>query len=287
MKRFARLALAAFPLVLLGPMARAAEPDLAACVGTYEQGQQARRHGELRRAREELLVCARAPCPKEMWPDCQQWLEEIEQQMPSVVLAARDRGGHDVIDAKVYVDGAPFADRLDSRAVDIDPGEHTFRFVWGGRPPIEERVTVREGEKARVLTVEFESRPSAPPPSPSSTASPRRVRHVAPGAWVAGGVGVAALGAFAYFGLTGRSEYFNLEHVCAPYCSSSTVAPTRTKFLVADVSLGVAVVSLGVAAYLFLASPATSDLPGRVAGRVHLDLRADARGAAGSLRWTY
>jgi hypothetical protein len=204
--------------------------------------------------------------------------------MPSVVLVARDAAGRDLRDVHVTLDGGPLVDHLDAHAIPIDPGEHAFRFERGG-VTVEERVMVREGEKARLLTVTVDAAPRAGPEPPAEpTATAPRSTNVA--TYIVGGLGLAALGAFGYFGLSGRSEYFDLEHSCAPHCTSSQTAPGRTKLIVADISLGVSVVALGVAAYMLLTrSSVTKAAPG--AGRTHLDVQTSARGAVGSLGWVY
>jgi hypothetical protein len=66
------------------------------------------------------------------------------------------------------------------------------------------------------------------------------------------GIGVVGLAGFVTFASLGKSEQRELEATCAPDCVRGDVDAVRTKYLVADVSLGVAVVSLGVAGYLWL-----------------------------------
>jgi hypothetical protein len=69
-----------------------------------------------------------------------------------------------------------------------------------------------------------------------------------------GGVGLAGFGGFAVFGLTGLSEKRDLADTCAPSgsCAAGDVSSARTRLIIADVSLGVGVVAVGIATYLFL-----------------------------------
>jgi hypothetical protein len=277
------------PVFFLAAPSSADEPDLPACVGAYERGQQLLRAGQLVQAHEDLLVCARAPCPAPMWGDCLRWLDQDEQRMPSVVLAAQDAGGHDVRDVRVVLDGKPLVDHLDAHAIPIDPGQHTFRFERAEGAGVEERLMIREGEKARLISVTL---------APASLDAPRS-HAVAPhpggeqvshgpmvGPYLLGAFGLLALGSFTYFGLSGRADYFNLEHSCGPHCSSSQVAPGRTKLIVADISLGVSVVALGAAAYLFLAGRTTT--PRAVEGsRARLSVQGSPGGALGVFEWVY
>jgi hypothetical protein len=80
-----------------------------------------------------------------------------------------------------------------------------------------------------------------------------------------GGVGIAALGSFTYFALSGKAEERKLRR-CAPDCEPDDVTPMRTRYLVADVSLGVAALSLGAAGYLLLFTGSDADGETRAAG---------------------
>jgi hypothetical protein len=88
---------------------------------------------------------------------------------------------------------------------------------------------------------------------PPTTSPPSRVP-----AFVAAGVSAIAVGSFAYFALRGDGKYHDLLHSCAPSCSSDSVSPVTSAFIVADVSLGVAVVAAGIATWLFLAQSSPS-----------------------------
>jgi serine/threonine protein kinase len=74
-------------------------------------------------------------------------------------------------------------------------------------------------------------------------------------AFIVGGIGVVALGSFAVFGLGGKSDVSTLEKECKPNCAQSDVDSARTKLIIADISLGVGVVALGVATYMILTRP--------------------------------
>ena len=67
-------------------------------------------------------------------------------------------------------------------------------------------------------------------------------------------VGVGALGVagFTVFGLLGHSRQGELERTCAPNCQSGQIDGVRTQYLLADTCLGVGLVSLGLATYLFV-----------------------------------
>lgn len=230
------------------------------CLQSYDQAQTLRQADKLMASREELLVCARAVCPTVIRKDCIQWLAEVEESLPTVVIEASKPDGRDAVSVRVTVDGKPFLDEIDGKAVPLDPGVHTFRFELEGAKPIEERIVIYEGVKNRRVRVSFESdapepEPSvAPPPSPPPS---EPVSHGPPAlAWVLGGLGIAGLGGFAALGLQFDSKLNDLDK-CEPLCSQSDVDSASMTRTLALVSGGVGVVSLGVATYLFVRKPDT------------------------------
>src|SRR4051812_3792936 len=79
--------------------------EKAICVAASEKAQQLRSTGKLVDAREQLTVCGRAECPKLIQQDCTQWTSEVLAALPSVVPAAKDRKGRDIVDVRLTVDG--------------------------------------------------------------------------------------------------------------------------------------------------------------------------------------
>ncbi len=249
------------------PGAAAAPPTKKQCAAAYEEAQAQRKDGELTAAREQALICAQDACPAVVRGDCDRWLQDIEQSLPTLVFQAHDRRGEETAEVRVYLDGALLRERLDGKAVPIDPGEHVLRFEIDGAAPKEERLVIREGEKLRKVAVSFlEQVKGDPRPIPDAPPAPsgEQVKADAGGgapalAWVLGGVGVVGLGAAGVFGGLALSEKGDLEATCAPGCSEDQVGAVRTKLLVADVALGVGVVSLGVATVLFVTAGPDGD----------------------------
>jgi hypothetical protein len=248
--------------VLLAPAtARAQQPTpppplaedatKAGCLRTYETSQVHRRNQELRAARQDLLVCAQDACPGIARSDCVQWLAEVEAALPTVVFEARDADGP-VFDVTVKVDGAPLAIQLDGRAVEVDPGIRTFTFERTGKPSIEQRVIVRAGEKSRSVVADW-----SPKPVVTSNEKVPMERPVPASVFYVGGIGAGAgLIAFGVAGIWGDIKKGQIESTdCAPFCSSSDVHTVRTLYAVADVGLGVAVVSLVTSGILYFARP--------------------------------
>jgi hypothetical protein len=270
-------------LALAPSTAHAADEKLA-CVRAGEKAQKLRDSGKLIAARVELLTCVREVCPAVVRGDCAGWLGEVETSTPTIVARARDEGGHDLRDVVVSVDGARVASQLDGRPLPVDPGEHVVRFELAGRAPLEEHVIIGTGEKNRMLAVTFARIASAVsaretvaplknarseaeirPPPESPVASRAASSGPSAAAWAFAAVSVAAAASFTVFGLTGTHDLDQLRSTCAGHCDGAAVDRAWTKLVVADVSLGVAVVAAGVATWLFLSPWSSSSRSGGAA----------------------
>ncbi|WP_437282945.1 hypothetical protein WME90_20945 [Sorangium sp. So ce375] len=292
----ARLALslaAAAALSLTGALAGAA-PDKQACAAAYERAQGLRRAGRLIEARDALVTCSQPTCPAAAVADCGPWLAEVEQSLPSVVVAARDAHGRERLDVRVLVDGRPLAAALDGKALPVDPGPHTFRFEPATGPAVEERVLIREGEKNRPLTVTLGAereraaapaspRPLAPPPASPRPLAPPPAEPSVPGlVWASGAVGVAGLAVFAVAGALSLRAEADLRATCAPRCAKEEVRAIRVQHAIADVGLGVGVVALGAAAWLYMTRPAAAQPPKAGATALRPFIAGTAAGVAGA-----
>ncbi len=255
-----RAAGVAFAIVLATTGAARAEPD---CPTASEEGQRQRDQGHVLQARELFRACAKATCPGVVRKDCTKWLTEIEESLPSIVVAARDGSGNDLTNVKVSVDGKEVATKTDGKAIAIDPGEHVLRFEADGLPTATEKIVVRVGEKNRLVKVQLGEAPAttapvAPAPAPaqppigpprsgaSESSTPRTV------GFVLGGVGILAIGGFAILGGTAKSDLDGLKSTCAPYCAQADLDSVKTRMLVGDILLGTGVAALVVGTVLVL-----------------------------------
>jgi hypothetical protein len=235
-----------------------------------------------------MVLCAREACPGIVRKDCLQWLSEVEASLPSVVLSARNAQGGDISSAKVTADGVMISDKLDGKSIFVDPGPHTFKFEVEGQAPVEQQAVIREGEKNRAITATFGTTPEATPnvvtPPPAET--DKKSAPVA--GYILGGVGLVALGGFAYFGLTGKSDVSTMREGCGQQhaCSQDEVDSAKSKLLIADVSLGVGIVALGVATYMILthdSAPSSAKVGSAALKRFDFGARALPGGGAATL----
>ncbi len=240
--------------------------DPLACAQAYEKAQEERTASQLSAAIEHLKSCIDSTCPKFIREDCLRWMDQTEIALPSVVFSVR-QDGKDLTNVEILCDGNLLVGTLDGKALPVDPGLHNFTFSVPGLAPEERQLLIREGERNRIINVDFgtSNKSSSPPPSPPPPPSPSpssSVKTVPPappartGALAYSLVGVGALGVagFTVFGLLGNSRQGELERTCAPNCQSDQIDGVRTQYLLADTCLGVGLVSLGFATYLFVKS---------------------------------
>lgn len=278
--KWTRALVLALPLLFAGSArAEDAKPDKKACFEAHEKGQVDKGQRKLKAASKHFQLCASEACPAVVREECGQWLTDLRTAIPSVVPAAVDAQGRDVAAVKVLLDGEPLTDHLDGRSYEIDPGEHTFQFVLPDGSSIEQKHVLNEGDTRRRIAADFSKLQASQRPQPVSVeAKPSRPIPLA--TWVLGGVGVAALGSFAFFALTGKSKENELKDQCAPSCPDSEVDKMDQRYLAADISLGVSLVSLGVATYLLVTRKPAISAPS------HASLEVIPTTGAGMVRWS-
>jgi hypothetical protein len=276
-----RIIVVGLAVLSVGRVAQASSPaeEKRACVAASTEGQVARDEGRLLEAREQLLLCAQDQCPAVVRKSCGEWLADIEERIPSVVVRALDESGQDLTDASLSIDGKEVP--LDGRPVMLDPGQHELQVTEAGGVTGERKVLLAEKEKSRLVNVNISinvrnsegagdaADVSSSEPGPSE----QRAYHVPAGAWVLGGVGVLGLGSFAVFGSMAKGDLDDLKDSCSPNCSDDDTSSGKTKALIADISLGVGIAGLvGGLTWALVAkkrskeSPSVSFLPTRTGG---------------------
>lgn len=252
-------------LALLGTAASGrAEPatdtNKLTCAVAYEQGQRLRKDGRLLAARAQLELCSDDACPAVLRGDCTRWLTEVELSIPTVILSARDASGAELSEVRVELDGKLLTTHLDGKPVQVDPGEHTFRFV-SGQSAVEREVTLEVGDKDSRVAASFGAR-AAETRAEDGGGVPRA-------SWVLAGVGVVGLAGFGYFALDGRSKKSELDD-CRPGCDPDDVDAARRSFLIGDVFLAVGVSALAGATIVYATSPREKATGVRIAPAIGL-----------------
>lgn len=232
-------------LVCSSKMARAQPSELEACVNAAEESQPLRKAGKLVSAREKLLVCTRPVCPVTVQQDCARWLADIERGIPSVVFRFTDGSGNDVPHVQVRVDDVVIAEKLDGRPITVDPGEHVFTYEAEGEKPLTEKIAIRQGEKARLVSVTF--RRDKPKGDDTSQGGEPTKEGIPTLTWVLGGVGIGALGIGVALWSSGRSDYSRMKSTCATThsCLSDDVDSAESKLVIGDVAVLGGLVAIG------------------------------------------
>jgi hypothetical protein len=245
--------------------------EFGVCIAAAEESQRLRRDGKLVRAREQLLVCSRAPCPVLVRTDCERWSSELDAIVPSLIVRALDPEGNDVPDVQATVDGEPIAGLLGGKEIRVDPGAHVFRFTRGSAPPMTETVVARPGEQHRILSMVFGPRASGgaenplrydsrlpasgPPAQPGREAPSARSDPFRPWFFAAIGAGVLAIGTASYFWISGLEDRARLESTCgvSHSCAPSSVDSARSELVIGDVVglTGGSLAVVGLALLLF------------------------------------
>lgn len=223
--------------------------DAEQCVAAFDRGQRARREGELKTARDELLVCSRPDCHPAVRTDCMGVLRQVEDAQPTIVLKATDARGVDLPDVRVEIGGRTIATSLDGRAIAVDPGRVAVVFHREPSPPVTVEVVLAEGEKRRVVQATLVTGREEPPSSALRPAPPPR-RSVAGWAVPASFAAIGA-GALVFAGVSRISlvdEVDGLRVSCAPRCTPEERDRLSGELVTVNTAIGVGVAALAVAA---------------------------------------
>jgi len=269
--------------LLLG-VPRLALADVAACVQAHASGQREAKAGRIKAASELFASCvSQDGCPDAIRAECAEFYKDAERALPTLIFAALDEQGSDLIQVRVYSDDQVLTETLDGRPIAVDPGQHHFKFELPSSQVLESDVLVREGEKNRIVSMRAKAAPKAATEEPASSPVANGGRKLPTSFWVASSIGAAGLVSFGAFAAIGHGKQSTLD-ACSPNCAPSSRADfdaMRRDYLIADISLGVAVVSAGVATWLFLTSDRASTADQRAASppRVTVTPLISTRGA--------
>jgi hypothetical protein len=245
--------------------AATARADAKSCTNVHASAQREQKAGHLKAASEQFMACGSdESCPEAIRTDCMDRYASVEKLIPTVILSLVDERGNDVTSVQVYSNDQLLTSELDGRPIALEAGKYRFRFVLPSGQEVTSDVLIREGEKNRVVKAELPKSETEVPAAEAdsgpelveATVAPDTSRSPGAGFWIASGVAVAALGSFATFAILGRQKHESLAD-CSPECARSEQGDydaMKRNYLIADISLGAAAVSAGVATVLFLTS---------------------------------
>jgi len=267
--------------------------DDEVCAQAYVETQRLQRTAQFRAARQQAVTCGQDTCSATVRAQCSAWLESIERALPTLVIDARDASGAALASVRVEANGELLAERLNGRALELDPGEYLLRFCHGEQI-VEQRTLIRESEKYRTLEVSFgplpassavevahapapvvvplpatsppgvatslvasrsEPTPGLAPLPPDAALAPDSAAPIPTASYILGGLGLASLTTFAVLASSGYTAEQHLRKTCAGACASDEVSSVRSRYVAADVALGVGVASLVAAAAVWFWAP--------------------------------
>jgi hypothetical protein len=269
------------------------------CASAWRDAKSLIKSGQLRQAKSSMLRCAVAACGARLRQECAQRVAEIEGEIPTIVPVVKDSGGNPLTELKMMMDGELVADKIDGRAVAVDPGPHQFTFEGKRGVLASYKTVILKGQRNRTMEVTLGAWGREPvvktrvPPgflAPSMKGADTPAFNLVYDEETSGGgtrigagtYALAAVGALglAGYGLTtyqGNRENKRLD-LCSPNCSQASVDRIRRMYLVGRISLGVGAAALLGATYLFFTSDSgTSELAMRGPG-YRLDVQPAAAG---------
>ncbi len=241
------------------------EAERQACLVAHGETQAQRNKGLVVSARDAARACAAPICPNLLRTDCVQWLADIDRSVPSVIFEVKTDEG-DVSNVRVSVDDKLVAEKLDGKAIELDPGLHTFLFEHEGYPAQTQKIVIVESMKHRLVSVVFtdsqSGKPSTGQPEPvkdavyTSRPPPKNVHRPIPVATYAlGGLALGLTGGFFVLRQQALSNKSDLETSCAPFCEANDTDAVHRRLTVAYSVLAGATASAGAAVIYYLFRP--------------------------------
>jgi hypothetical protein len=195
-----------------------------ACVDAFGQAQIDRDDGALLAAKQALVTCAQPECPTIVRQQCKAWLPSLDASIPTIVVAADDGRGSDIVEAELWVDGKQLAAKLDGHAIALDPGPHDLRVIAPGGLPEHKSVVLYEGAKNRIIHFELPPEPQQrEKKAPTRQESTDEMPPIAIAGWSLVGLAGASLAAGVVAGAISISQTSDLEERCAVACEQEEI----------------------------------------------------------------
>lgn len=230
--------------------------------------------GNLMQSRTTLKACSREACPTVVQRDCVRWLDEVSAQIPTVVFEAITEAGA-AQRVVVRQDEQVLTSELDGRPLEMNPGYYEFLFELPDRAPKVVSVLLKQGEKNRLVSVDFRQVPEPVAPSTLPSASsialsaplappappiPVRSRPIPTSVYVLGGVSLVSAGAATILGINTRAKEDRAYEECAPRCPEERIDSIERWALATDVAIGAAVITAVAATILYVRRPEVTEV---------------------------
>jgi hypothetical protein len=195
-------------------------PSKASCAQAYESAQESRAAGQLQETQKRLSVCARPECPSFVQKDCARWLEEVDRELPSVIIRAEGLDAQAAGEVRVTLDGQPVPNAFGGGPITLDPGRHELVAESPGGSRMARTIVAQQGVQNRSVNLDFAPEQAASAEVAVDTGS--EGSSLRPYAYVAWGLGAVGLGTFAVLGTLGRAD----EQALKDDCPAATTVPS-------------------------------------------------------------
>jgi hypothetical protein len=179
---------------------------VSVCLEAFNSAQQWRDEDKLIDTRRALIACSQKGCPKILRSQCATWLDEVRLAVPSIVVAAKNTRGEDMVNVRLFIDGELATMMLTGRPIELEPGRHALRAEHLGARPIDRHLVIQRGVRNRSVVLDFgafratwgaptRATPSTPTGGAAPTCPPPLKSKVSTADLVVGGLlGVGAAG---------------------------------------------------------------------------------------------
>ncbi len=207
--------------------------------------------------------------------------EKLEARVPKLVITRGDGAEG----SRIELDGVELGEAKLGTEVAVDPGPHTLVVRLPNKQRFELQVEVAEGESKAVEVIPPDDLPLVEAEEPSSAGSEEVVADKPiveePGSavpWIIGGVGVASLAAAGVFYMLKSGVESDLEATCRGSLCPKSVEDKQSSgesyALLSNVTFGVGLVGVGVAAVMLLSGSSDSATPAEQARAARRDKRS-------------
>lgn len=233
---------------LLAASTARAEEQGDTCVTAYEQAQVLKQKKELVRSKADLRLCTRV-CPSALATDCTNWLNEVEKEIPTLVVSATSNDGQALTGVRVSIDGGPFVGAQSDAPIEVDPGRRRLVVENASGVRVELEITVTPGAKSQPITVRF---PASAAKAPGGSGGPAPAYGARP-VWALGlaGVGLVGMGVGGVLSIIGHMDRSELSSTCAPNCAQAQVDAIATKWVAGGITAGAGLALGALGAWLY------------------------------------
>jgi hypothetical protein len=217
------------------------------CIQAHAKAQELEGTGRLFEALGEFETCSSSSCPKLIQKDCKVLRKTVEEAISTLDVVVVEPSGRPPVDYRIELEDREVAPTTLYQNLPVDPGLRHLKVRAPERPATQVSIVVRPKEKHQRVIIQL-------PPVEPLASEMRKASYVLAGI---GGLGILSFTGFAISGYLDEDELKGRPRTVSRRSDYQLADTMRTKYLIADVSLGISLVSLGAATYLWLKTKGT------------------------------